>query len=90
MVISTHLVLDTYGASNLGIVVIILNVLLTRVLIPVRAYEVNVFFGLFSGLYTMSMIIVILGCYAFFEGSAIATLGTILLRLRVRQENGMR
>ncbi|MGB8311878.1 MAG: hypothetical protein WCE81_08440 [Halobacteriota archaeon] len=69
---------------------IILNVVLTAVLIPIRVFEVNVFSGLFSGLSTILMIIVILGFQAFFEGSAEATLGPMLFVLRVWQENGVR
>ncbi len=72
----------------IGIIFVIVSIILAVLLLPTRLFDVTVFTGLFSGVSTILSLIIVYGYYTFFEGSYSATIGKMLLNLRVMSKSG--
>ena len=72
----------------IGIIFVIANIILALLLLPTRLFDVTVFTGLFSGVSAILSLIIVYGYYTFFEGSYSATIGKMLLNLRVMSKSG--
>ncbi len=72
----------------IGIIFVIANIILALALLPARLFDVSTFTGLFSGFSTILSLIIVYGYYTFFEGSSRATIGKMLLNLRVTSISG--
>jgi len=66
-----------------GIIFVIVSIIFTVLLLPVRLVTVDVFTGLSAGVSTILGPLIVYGYYTFFEGSFSATIGKMLLGLRV-------
>ncbi len=71
-----------------GIIFVVVTIILALLLLPVHLLDVTVFTGLFSGVSTILSLIIVYGYYTFFEGSSGATIGKMLLNLRVMSISG--
>jgi uncharacterized RDD family membrane protein YckC len=72
----------------IGIIFVIANIILALLLLPARLFDATVFTGLFNGVSTILSLIIVYGYYTFFEGSSSATIGKMLLNLRVMSKSG--
>lgn len=65
------------------IIFVIVSIVFTVLLLPVRLVPVDIFTGLSAGVSTIFSPLIVYGYYTFFEGSFSATIGKMLLSLRV-------
>ena len=66
-----------------GIIFFVVSVIFTVLLLPVRLVTIDLFTGLSAGVSTILSPLIVYGYYTFFEGSFSATIGKMLLGLRV-------
>jgi len=71
-----------------GIIFVIVSIIFTVLLLPVRLVTVDAFTGLSAGVSSILSPLIVYGYYTFFEGSFSATIGKTLLGLRVIPTRG--
>ena len=71
-----------------GIILVIVSIIFTVLLLPVRLVTVDAFTGFSAGVSTILSPLIVYGYYTFFEGSFSATIGKTLLGLRVIPTRG--
>lgn len=67
----------------IGIIFVIVSVIFTALLLPVRFASFDILTGLSAGVSTILSPLIVYGYYTFFEGSFNATIGKMFLGLRV-------